>query len=1001
MATDSSPSVQPLRVRFGRFELDEADARLLDGGRPVPLSPRPFAVLCALARSPRALVTKDALLDRIWGHRFVSDSALKTAISDLRNALQDDPRQPRYIETVSRRGYRFIAAANATAPEPAPPEAGAAHALGAPSPAPSAHLPARPVGRAAAIDRLRAAWQLAAAGRRQVVWLAGEAGVGKSTLIESLAGEVGASRCVRGQCVGQYGAGEPYLPVLEALTTLCRRDPALPELIRTVAPTWLLQLPWLSSPAEREALRQELAGSGQTRMLREMGELLDRYTEDRPLLLVTEDLHWSDRATVQLIDYIARRRSGARLLWLASLRLTEIIAADHPFRAVRHELRLHGQAQELVIDAFSEQEVAEYLVERAPVLAAEDGFVRTLHDRTDGLPLFVASVVDDLIASAAAASVDRARERLRSAGTAIPEMLTGIIEGYVEQLAPDRRALLEAASVCGAEFRVSTVARVLQVESAGLALTCAELTRGQRWLRDPAPDDTNDAFDTRCAFRHALYREVIYARLGLNARVALHRKVAAVLESERAQGAGIGAAELASHFERGRELVPAVRYHAEAAQSALLHFSPQQTLGVTEHALALLDEAARGRSAAGAAAAAKSDDERAALELTLAALQGTAAMQLRGMGSGEAQRAFERALARLDDAPRHPLRGLALSALGVVRYARGEVDAAGAVARRCEALAAATGDETARVCACLVHGLVLHLHGQPRGACDWLEQGVRASEALDAAAAKAVFVADPGVLMSGVLALSLLQLGCVDQARARLRAALARAHALREPLPRMAALWMEAFFEFRMRDPERVADAADRLRRLADEHALPEGRAAQLWFRGWAEAHLGDPHAGHRMILAGWEEAVRLGMRVDAGETLGYAAEALVLAGDWPAARRQLDEAMRCAEEVGERKCLPLWLLLDARIADALGEPQRARRSMQRAIDEARAQGSVWQELIVRSAGCERADADEDDFATLGHVVAQISEGIDAPPVAQARALLGRRQPAQAMAAAS
>src|SRR4029077_18988837 len=107
----------------------------------------------------------------------------------------------------------------------------------------------------------------------------------------------------------------------EALTALCRRDKELAELIRQVAPTWLLQLPWLSSAEEREALRRDLAGAGPARMLREMAELLDRYTENRPLLLVTEDLHWSDQATVQLMDYIARRRASTRLLWLASFRL--------------------------------------------------------------------------------------------------------------------------------------------------------------------------------------------------------------------------------------------------------------------------------------------------------------------------------------------------------------------------------------------------------------------------------------------------------------------------------------------------------------------------------------------------------------------------------------------------------------------------------------------------------------------------------------------------------
>ena len=108
-------------------------------------------------------------------------------------------------------------------------------------------------------------------------------------------------------------------------------------------------------------MRRELSGSGQARMLREFGELLERYTQNRPLLLVTEDLHWSDHATVQLIDHIARRRASTRLLWLASFRLTEIMAADHPLKSLRHELRLHGLSEEIVLDAFSEKEVADYV----------------------------------------------------------------------------------------------------------------------------------------------------------------------------------------------------------------------------------------------------------------------------------------------------------------------------------------------------------------------------------------------------------------------------------------------------------------------------------------------------------------------------------------------------------------------------------------------------------------------------------------------------------------
>ena len=166
----------------------------------------------------------------------------------------------------------------------------------------------------------------------------------------------------------------------------------------------------------------------------------------------------SDQATVQLIDYVARRSAPTRMLWLASLRLTEIIAADHPLKSLRHELRLHGLSEEIVLDAFSEKEVADYIAAKIPGLSVEEEFVRALHVRTDGLPLFVADVVSDLMAQGQSAIDGDPSARLRLASVAIPENLAGVIEQYMQRLTPAERALLEAASVCGIDFRLATVA---------------------------------------------------------------------------------------------------------------------------------------------------------------------------------------------------------------------------------------------------------------------------------------------------------------------------------------------------------------------------------------------------------------------------------------------------------------------------------------------------------------------------------------------------------------
>jgi len=966
--SDNSQKSEPLRLRFGSFELDEVDARLTRDGQPIALAPRPFAVLCALARTPRTLVTKDALLDAVWGHRFVSDSVLKTTVSALRSALDDDAREPRYIETVSRRGYRFIGAVSA-APALVGSMPGPATAALAPAPA---SLPI--IGRSVAIERLRSAWQLARAGKRRILWIAGEPGVGKTTLIESFMAEAGEPYCAHGQCVGH--AGEPYLPALEALSGLCRRDAFFAERIRAMAPTWLLQLPWLSTPAEREALRHDLSGSGPARMLREFGELLERYTEDRPLLLVTEDLHWSDAATLQLMDHIARRRGPARLLWLASFRLTEVMAAEHPLKSLRHELRLHGLSEEIVLDAFSEREVADYVAARLPGLSAEETFVHALHARTEGLPLFVADVVSDLLAHGDATHDSESSAASRLQSMPIPENLAGIIEQYMERLTPEQRVLLEAASVCGMDFRLNTLAEVLGSDIAKVARSCAELAREQRWLNEVPLELAGSRSDTRYAFRHALYREVLQNRIGPVARADLHRKIALALERERTEGADVTAAELALHFELGHELMPALRYYAEAAESALLHFSPAQTMSLTQRALALVPSA-------------EASVARTTLEITLATLQGAAAIQVVGISADEVKRAFERALSLLDEVPRHPLRGLFLAALGLGLCMRAEPDEAHALAQRCEILSVAGDDRIALLCACLVHGLVQHLRGRPRIAREWLEKGLVAHEGLDETMSPAVFAADPGVIIRGYLAIALLHMGLVDEARTRIDEAYARARALGEPGPRLAALWLEALFELRMDNAERVAEVSERLRALAEQYAFPQGRAAHLWFRGWAEAQLGDPRAAHRLIREGYDEALRLGIRAWGSETLGYAVEALTRAGEWAAARRQLEEAVQCAEAIGERHWLPQLLLLDARIADALGEAKRANQSIRAAVAEARAQEAPWLEMLALTALCERKDASPRDRESLRRVLEKITGGDEAPAVARARALLG------------
>lgn len=959
-AAGSQAKPDPIRVRFGAFELDEANASLLRDGEAVSLAPTPFAVLCTLVRKRGALLSTNALLDEVWGHQFVSDSVLRTAISELRTVLDDDPRQPRFIQTVSRRGYRFVADAADLA---GPYVETAVHVT-------RSQQDASFVGREEPLSRLRSAWERACSGRREIVWIAGEAGVGKTTLIEHFIAGLGDVACARGQCVEHYGTGEPYLPVLEALSDLCRLDGALVTLLRAVAPTWLLQMPWFTTAQERDALRQELAGVAPERMLREMGALLDRSGDRRPLLLVTEDLHWSDRATIQLMDYVARRRGNARLMWLASFRLAEVVALEHPLNRLRRELRVHELSDEIVLDSFSESEVAEYVTRRAPLIGVDESFVHALHERTDGVPLFVASIMSEMTARAARDG-DAPAEQVTK--MAVPDNLAAIIEHYIAQLADDRRSLLSAAGVCGVHFRVATVAAALERDVGWVTDMCAQLGREQLWLAGPRPGEGGDP-SSAYSFRHALFRQVLYERTPPSARAQMHRKVGAVLARERAAGEPVTAAELASHFERGGDPMAAVRYRAEAAEAALAHFSPAECLAMTERASRLLAEAPAG-------------EERNALEIAVRTLHGLAATRLHGAGS-EAKRAFQRAYSLLDDRAGHPMRGRLLHAYGFMLTMRGEYAEALAVADRAEALASTASDPVLMATACTVHGQVDQLQGRPAAARMWLERGLAGIGELNAAPGE--FLVDPEVMLLALLGVPLLDLGLVEQARGCLSRALTRARDRAFPMARLVAKWYSALFEVRLGNAERVAALAREMNALVDEFALAHGRSGARWFGAWADARMGDPRGGYRRIREAYEDNVRHGMVVGSSEILGYATEALLLAGDIDRADTQLGEALQIAGDLDERVYLPHLYLMQAAIARARGKRADAAASIRRALDEAQAQQAPWLELLVRIEHCGSGAANAKDRQRLAKLVESMPEARDTQAVAKARALISK-----------
>jgi DNA-binding winged helix-turn-helix (wHTH) protein/tetratricopeptide (TPR) repeat protein len=965
-------------LQFDRFVLDEANALLTEERRPVRLEPKALAVLCELARQPGRLATKDALLDAVWGHRHVSESVLKTVISQLRAVLADDAAQPRFIETVSRRGYRFIGgiAASDTPVQ-------AMHETGAPRPAAEATAGAEGsvlpvmIGRESALARLRAGWDRAHAGQRQLVWIEGDAGIGKTTLIDRFVAEVGAERCARGQCVEQFGAGEPYLPLLEALDALTRRSPERVASMRQVAPTWLVQLPWLVSESDRTALHAELAGAGQERMVRELWELLARFTRETPLVLVTEDLHWSDQGTLRLMDHFARHRGPLRLLWLASFRLAQVVAEPHPLQQLRAELRLHRLCEELLLDSFSEAELAEYVAHRAPGSDVSPAFVKSLHAHTDGLPLFVASVLDGLLASdAGLPSRDEGWGGAGEAVWSVPDGLAGAIERQLAKLPPGTSEALGAASVCGMEFRAATVAALLGREPAAVIGACDELVRRRSWLREAAvvalPDGT---LDTKYAFRHAVYKHVFYQRLGSAQRIGLHRQAARELEQGRAAGFAATSAAIASHHELGFEPQAAVTHYSAAAEGALGHFAPQEALQLTERARVLLPACAEGTA-------------KQELELSLVATRGVAFSLLQGVAAPDTVEAFERVSALCAALPQTPARALLLNSIGWSLFARSDFDGAIAMTQRIEAVAKAFDDPVLFVFASNLSGVTLANAGRFVEACTSMRDGIAVCEREAERPAMQLLYIDPLVSMCGNIAPPLVQLGLADQARAMVARAVAHAARRGQPMARLIAHWCACAVALRLEDVEAVETHAARLEELVATTTVQHARAPARWFRGWVEVRRGRAAAGVAMILEGFKLYQQSGTLAGCTETLAYAAEALILQRRWDEAQATIDEANAVVERFGERLYVTELRLLQAQVAAGCGDEAGERREMEAALGEARSAGALGAELRASVALAERAERTSEDLANLRAVHARVSEGFDTPLVLRARKLL-------------
>ena len=608
---------------FEDCELDLGLYQLRRRGRAVKLEPKVFDVLVHLLAHRDRVVTKLELLDALWPGETVSDSVLPRAIAAARRAVGDDRGSARVLATVHGRGYRFVAALRDRASEPETvPLAEEAPAFASPF-----------VGREALLAKLEAALASASAGRARIALLAGEPGIGKTRTTEELAARARASGALSatGRCHEGEGAPAfwPWRGLLRALAARSERT-ALTDAMGADASELALLAPELGV-ASGVAVEGEPA---RFRLFDALAAFVRRLAQKRPLLLVLDDLHWADEASLRAFAFLAGELGEARVLLLGTYRDVEV-HREHPLRELLGKLARMPSCERLALRGL-EPGALGALVSAVTGRAASAEIASAVHEMTEGNPFFAVELAR-LLRDSPAADLST---------LALPQSVRDAIGRRFDALSPAAVRALRAAAVLGRSFDAMLLSRLTEtapdalLDAIGEAQSAGVLSEGA---------ERAGSF----SFTHALVRQTLLEELRAPERVRLHRRAAEVLEAALPGGDDGALSEIAHHYFQalpGGCAEPAAAAAERAARNAHRLLAYEESARLYEQALEalagapqpdpvrrfeLLAAAGSEHAAAGAREAARSQFRsaaNAARALGRADLLTRAAIGFRGLG---------------------------------------------------------------------------------------------------------------------------------------------------------------------------------------------------------------------------------------------------------------------------------------------------------------------------------------------------------------------------------
>jgi serine/threonine protein kinase/tetratricopeptide (TPR) repeat protein len=803
------------------------------------------------------------------------------------------------------------------------------------------------VGRSSERELLRGAYVRAKEGHSAIVAVTGEPGIGKSSLTDDFLTELatGSERPIvaRGRCSERLAGSEAYLPILEALDHLLRRGSnlSIDTLMRTVAPTWYVQVATRSEHPSIVDLRRDAAAASQERMKREISALFEDLSRTRPLVVFLDDLHWADISTIDVLNYLAGRFDDMRVLVLVTYRPSEMARAQNRFEAISRELQSRGLFEEIALPFLGRRDVERYLALEFPEHRFPPEFGAFVHTKTEGSPLFMADLVRYLHDSGSIAHENSRWVLTRSMADLprdLPESVRSMIARKIAQLDERDRRLLVAASVQGHEFDSATVSDAAEMDPSDVEDRLDVLQRLHvfvtRLREEEFPDRT---LTLRYQFVHVLYQNALYESLQPTRRASLSGRVARSLVARYGPRDSDIAGRLAVLFETARDFGASARYFFTGAQHALGLFAFREALSLAERALASLKGLPDG-------------PERIQQELGLQMIRGQALRLMKGWSAPEIEPVFARARELCHQLNDPPALFPVLWAITLFHAIRGDLREYRTRADELMAMAEQSANPVFLMGAHHLVGVNREFLGDMVEASRILDRGRELHVPAQHLAYTAMYGLDPGMIARAMSSRPLWVLGYPDRALARARETLALARSQRQPMTLVFALLVTQGIHLNRGEAADAVALGEEVIALCREYEMLQEREWSRSFQGAAFALLGRLDEGIALLIDSLAVQQAIGSGLVRSAFLGVLGDLLRIAGRFDEGLTAVAEGFAHAERTLEHGYLAELHRARGQLLQAKGDQASAESELRLAVDSAIQQHARSFELRAATA---------------------------------------------------